>query len=163
MIRGMNKVFGLLFAAAALLSACAPAVTGPVLGRIVNNATGAEGQVSIVRGSLERAGGVNASDNVMITLGRQVFTGRTVLVDTGVATSARSVGGYWNSGFWGPFGWDNRPLSVHSEVVSRSGNLIARTAGPRPVTLTCTLLVSTDEHGTGDCQSSDKLRYTMQF
>lgn len=129
---------------------CAPIQTGPITGRIVNVATGAEGRVSILRGSLYNSA---ESDNVQVFIGKQVLTGRSVLIDTGIVTEENWVprGGLFSAGDW-------RRRS--SQVVSRSGNLIARGSG---LTLSCRLLVSADEHGTGDCQGSDKNSYLMQF
>lgn len=143
-----------------LLGSCAPTQSGPLIGRIVSATTGIEGEVSIVRGTLyNRPEGVNASENVMITLGKQVLTGRTVLVDTGITTVTQN----WTGNTWPyrPWSMTGRPF-VYNEVVSRSGNLIARSR-KGDLIITCQLLVNTNEHGTGECQGSDKNSYTVQF
>ena len=60
----------LSLAAVGLLASCAPAVTGPQLGRIVSGSTGEEGTVSIVRGTLRPiVADPFAPDNVTIEIG----------------------------------------------------------------------------------------------
>lgn len=158
----------LLLAGAGLLASCAPTLTGPVSGRIVNTVTGQEGSVSFTRGTLKpRLDGPYAADNATIVIGGQSYTGRTVIINSGV-----SVAPTWNASFdwysanrtWDRFGWSSGFSAPHNDVqVSRSGNLIAKTAGTPPLLLTCTLNVDVYEHGVGDCTGSDGTRYALQF
>lgn len=155
-----------------LLASCAPTMTGPRVGRIVNGTTGAEGSVSFTRGTLRpRLGDPFAADNAVIQIGGQTYTGRTVVLDGrpgatlpyGLEFSV-GFGGGTNVGTNGFFGWDTHAQTPRThQPVTRSGNLIARTASARPSTLTCTLLIDADEHGIGDCTGSDGARYTLQF
>ncbi|MFC6748564.1 hypothetical protein [Deinococcus aquaticus] len=74
---------------AGALASCAPALTGPQTGRIVNTRTGQEGTVTFVRGSLNaRLPDVFAPDNATIVIGERTYTGRTYLLD-GVASPCR--------------------------------------------------------------------------
>ena len=147
---------GLLGAVALALVACAPTVTAPQLGRIVNGKTGAEGTVSFERGTLRPlVADPFAPDNTRIELGGDLYTGRTQLVARTGATAG--------PGPFGQVGWDTRLDSPRAATPSYSGNLIARTSGVRVRTLTCTLLVDAQEHGIGDCTGEDGTKYAMQF
>lgn len=163
---------GLLGAVALALVACAPTVTAPQLGRIVNGKTGAEGTVSFERGTLRPlVADPFAPDNTRIELGGDLYTGRTQLVArTGAAPlpggwglSVGVAGGTAGAGPFGQVGWDTRLDSPRAATPSYSGNLIARTSGVRVRTLTCTLLVDAQEHGIGDCTGEDGTKYAMQF
>jgi hypothetical protein len=161
-------------AAACLLASCAPTMTGPVTGRIVNGQTGEEGTVSFTRGTL-RPGYVNGSagDNVVIRIGSQAYTGRTAIVSGGVVGPlpagwglSLGFGGGTRLDGDGALGWGTRldtPANGPVAVTSRTGNLIARTLGASPSTLTCTLTVDATEHGIGDCVGSDGAKYALQF
>ncbi|AFD25317.1 hypothetical protein [Deinococcus gobiensis] len=172
----MKKRVPLLLSAAAacLLASCAPTLTGPVTGRIVNGQTGEEGTVSFTRGTL-RPGYVNGSagDNVVVRIGSLAYTGRTTIVNGGVVGPlpagwglSLGFGGGSRLGDEGALGWGTRldtPAPGAAAVTSRTGNLIARTLGASPRTLTCTLTVDTAEHGIGDCTGSDGAKYALQF
>ena len=159
----------LLCGAAALLASCAPSVTGPVVGRIVNSKTGAEGQVSFTRGTLKpRLGDPFSPDNAVIAIGGQTYTGRTVLIDGGAVRTPSN----WDMSFGfgggravndGFFGWGTRLNTPQRTDLARTGNLIAKTAGANPSVLTCTLTVDVYEHGVGDCTDSSGTKYAMQF
>lgn len=159
-------------ALALLLSACAPTQTGPQLGRIVNGATGEEGTVSFTRGSLRpRVADPFAPDNATIRIGGLTYTGRTVILSgsalplpAGWSLSV-GVGGDTGLGQGGALGWGTQLDSPPAgrAVPTRSGNLIARTAGAAPRTLTCTLSVDEREHGIGECTGQDGVRYALQF
>lgn len=167
---GPMKRLCLLAAVAVSLASCAPGVTGPVLGRIVNGQTGQEGQVSLTRGTLRpQYDAPAAPDNAVISIGGQTYTGRTVLVESGSVRAPDSALSL-NFGFGRPFddgffGLGGRWGYPHADRVAlpRPGNLIARTAGPAPRTLTCTLTVDRYEHGVGDCLGSDGAKYALQF
>lgn len=159
----------LLSICAVLLASCAPSMTGPVTGRIVNTVTGVEGTVQFTRGTLQpRLEGPNAPENATLQIAGQTYTGRTVLIDNGVITSPawraslNLFGGHNNreSGF----GWYTRVGTPGNErLVTRTGNLIARTSTAPTLTLTCTLSVDMNEHGVGDCTGSDGTKYALQF
>ncbi|GHF31659.1 hypothetical protein HNQ07_000525 [Deinococcus metalli] len=160
--------------AAALLASCAPTVTGPRQGRIVNSVTGTEGTVTFVSGSLRpRVGDPFAPDNATITIGGQTYTGRTAIVDGSGAGNPLPAGWGLSVGFGasssaftnGMVGIGTRLDSpdAHRPPVARIGNLIARTTGTPVLTLTCTLTVDETEHGIGDCTGNDGTKYAMQF
>ncbi|WP_339095999.1 hypothetical protein WDJ50_01500 [Deinococcus sp. VB142] len=160
-----------LLGVALALASCAPTVTAPQLGRIVNGKTGAEGTVSFERGSLRPlVADPFAPDNTRIQLGDDLYTGRTQLVARGgtaplPAGWGLSVGvaGGTGAGPLGQVGWDTRLDSPRAAAPAYSGNLIARTSGVRVRTLTCTLLVDAQEHGIGECTGEDGTKYAMQF
>ncbi|GAA5531834.1 hypothetical protein [Deinococcus aluminii] len=154
---------------AALLASCAPTLTAPTLGRIVNSGTGQEGTVTFLSGVLWSSE-APAGNNVTIQIGNQSYVGRAVLLDAAAVLPARSalnVGVGFGAGFWDSApGWGfgsrlSTPPTPH--VTLRTGNLIAKTAGTTPVTLTCALQVDASQHGIGDCTGSDGARYAMQF
>ncbi|WP_295816535.1 hypothetical protein [uncultured Deinococcus sp.] len=166
------KDAALIVLAAALLAACAPAVSGPRQGRIVNSVTGTEGSVSFVAGSLRpRVGDPFAPDNATITIGGQTYTGRTAIVDGAGAGAALPAGWGLSVGFGassaaftnGLVGVGTRLDSPRHPPVARIGNLIARTATAPVLTLTCTLTVDETEHGIGECTGNDGTRYALQF
>lgn len=164
------KRLALPFALLALAS-CAPTVTGPITGRIVNGKTGQEGSVSFTRGTLKpRLDGPNAADNAFIQIGGQSYVGRTVLINVTTAAPTTDWGFGLSFGSGGPFrdgvfGWDTRwgRNNFERTTVSRTGNLIARTSGPVTLTLTCNLNVDVYEHGVGECTGNDGTKYAMQF
>lgn len=163
------KRLAILLGCGALLASCAPTITGPVTGRIVNNTTGQEGTVSFTRGTLKpRLDGPNAADNAVLNIGGRTYTGRTVIINSGVNTTPNWSASFdWVAGnrAWGPgFGWRTGFDTPRNDVVvSRTGNLIAKTTAQPTQTLTCTLNVDVYEHGVGDCLGSDGTRYTLQF
>lgn len=167
----ISRVRPALLGVAIALASCAPTVTAPQLGRIVNGKTGAEGTVSFERGSLRPlVADPFAPDNTRIQLGDDLYTGRTQLVARGgtaplPAGWGLSVGvaGGTGAGPLGQVGWDTRLDSPRATAPAYSGNLIARTSGVRVRTLTCTLLVDTQEHGIGECTGEDGTKYAMQF
>ena len=163
-----------------LLASCAPAVTGPQLGRIVSGSTGEEGTVSIVRGTLRPlVADPFAPDNVTIEIGGQTYRGRTQVVGRSAAGLPAgwglSVGAHGSTRTGDPalsgsgqaaLGWDTRLDSPRPAEVSYSGNLIARTApapGARVRTLTCTLTVDARERGFGECTGENGTKYALQF
>lgn len=163
----------MLLGLAAVLAACTPALVGPPTGRIVNASTGEEGTVSFVGGSLQPLLGTSRLDNnVTIQIGEQTYVGRTVIIDTASpAPSPLDFGLAFNFGstwdgtgnrdpYYGVGGTARTPAQ---RLVSRTGNLIARTDGNASRTLTCTLTVDTQEHGYGDCTDSSGVRYVLQF
>lgn len=155
---------------AALLSACTPSLTAATSGRIVNAATGEQGTVSFLPGALRPQPPGQSGDNVTVVIGGQSYVGRAAVLEGGPAASAAaplalSVGfgasvGSAGSGFGVAARVGTPPAS---SATLRSGNLIARTAGATPRTLTCTLQVDTAERGFGECTGSDGVRYVMQF
>lgn len=162
------KRLALLLAGAGLLASCAPTLTTPVTGRIVNTTTGQEGTISFTRGTLKpRLDGPNAPDNVTINIAGQTFTGRTVILNSTVSTVPE-----WSTRFDWVYGngpWDSR-IGVRtgygtptSAAVTRAGNLIARSTSTPARTLTCTLNVDVYEHGIGDCIDGTGNRYALQF
>lgn len=160
--------------AAALLASCAPSVTAPRQGRIVNSVTGTEGVVTFTPGTLRpRLGDPFAPDNATITFGGQTYLGRTAIVDGSGAGNALpagwgfsfSLGGTSNAGNSGALGFGTNLHSPdpHRPPVARIGNLIARTAAAPILTLTCTLTVDETEHGIGECTGNDGTKYALQF
>lgn len=155
-----------------LLASCAPTVTGPIAGRIVNGTTGEEGAVSFTRGTLQpRIGDPFAADNAVISIGGTTYRGRSVVLDGGTVSTLPANWGL-SLGFSGgtrhgeeAFGWGTRLDSPRRDTVSltRTGNLIARSAAPNAKTLTCTLLVDAYEHGVGDCTGNNGVKYALQF
>ncbi|WP_291425405.1 hypothetical protein [Deinococcus sp.] len=159
-------LLGTLLGASALLASCAPSVTGPVQGRIVNSKTGQEGVAAFVRGTLQpRLNGAYAADNVTLQIGEQVYTGRTVLIGSGVVETPVTWGVGLGFGSWRHpgLGWGGRYDTFNRATPIYSGNLIARTAGPAPKTLTCQLTVDAFERGVGNCVGSDGTTYALQF
>ncbi|THF88527.1 hypothetical protein E7T09_04810 [Deinococcus sp. KSM4-11] len=161
--------------AAALLASCAPTVTAPHQGRIVNSVTGTEGVVTFTPGTLRpRLGDPFAQDNATITIGGQAYSGRTAIVD-GSSGAGNPLPAGWGLSFGfgassaaftnGMVGIGTRLDSPdrHGPPVARIGNLIARTGGTPVLTLTCTLTVDENEHGIGDCTGNDGAKYAMQF
>jgi hypothetical protein len=157
---------------AGVLASCAPAMTGPQLGRIVNSVTGQEGTVSFVRGTLQpRLGDPFAADNVTIRIGGQTYSGRTAILNGGVGGLlpaglglSLSVGGSAAVGENGAVALGTRLDTPRpGPATVRSGNLIARTAGASTLTLTCALTVDEAEHGIGECVGNDGVKYALQF
>lgn len=163
----------LLLGLAAALASCAPALISPASGRIVNAKTGEEGSVTFVRGSLQpRISGARLDNNVTVQIGDQTYVGRSVIIDTASPAPTPfdlglqfNFGNNWNgTGNSDPyFGVGGNARTPAPRLVSRTGNLIARTDGNAPRTLTCTLTVDAQEHGYGDCTGSDGVRYVLQF
>ena len=154
---------------AALLSACTPTLTNATSGRIVNAATGEQGTVSFLPGALRPQPPGQSGNNVTVVIGGQSYVGRAAVLEGGPAAAASplslSLGFGASVGSAGP-GWGlaarvGTPPAPSATL--RSGNLIARTAGAAPRTLTCTLQVDTAERGFGECSGSDGVRYVMQF
>ena len=138
----------------------------------MNSVTGQEGTVSFTRGTLQpRLDGPRAAENATITIGGQTYTGRTVIINSGVTAvpgwtasfdlfgGRGSRGSAWDGGF----GWGTHFGHEHEVRVSRTGNLIAKTQTSPVRTLTCTLNVDTYEHGIGECLGGDGTRYALQF
>ncbi|WP_034383402.1 hypothetical protein [Deinococcus sp. YIM 77859] len=151
--------------AAALLAACAPALTAPTVGRIVNAATGQEGTVNFPPGAL--SGGTSSTDNVVIQIGGQTYLGRaTLLAAAGTVPLRPALDVTFGAGFWNTvpgWAWGGQLTTGTPQITLRSGNLIARTTGATPRTLTCTLQVDAEGRGIGECTGSDGARYAMQF
>jgi hypothetical protein len=152
---------------AALLASCTLSQPLSTTGRIVNAGSGEEGTVTFLPGAL-LPGGAPGGDNVTVEIGGQTYRGRAaVLAGGNPATSAFdvSLGVGGSTGRPGSF-WDwnarfGTPTTPRAGL--RSGNLIARTAGATPRTLTCTLEVDASQRGIGECQGSDGARYALQF
>ncbi|PNY83139.1 hypothetical protein CVO96_16165 [Deinococcus koreensis] len=168
----MNRsLLGVLVAA--LLAGCAPAVTGPQPGRIVNSVTGEEGRLTFAPGSLRpRLGEPFAPDNATIVIGGQTYSGRTAILDSGSASTLPAGWGLSLSFGGSAITGSGNQLGLGAQVgtpdrraapVARIGNLIARTAGASPRTLTCTLTVDEREHGIGECTGNDGVKYALQF
>ncbi|MBB5233401.1 hypothetical protein [Deinococcus budaensis] len=155
---------------AALLSACTPALTAATSGRIVNAATGEQGTVSFLPGALRPQPPGQSGNNVTLVIGGQSYVGRAAVLEGGPAASGTgslglSLGfgasvGSAGSG-WGLAARVGTPPAPSATL--RSGNLIARTAGAAPRTLTCTLQVDTAERGFGECSGEGGVRYVLQF
>lgn len=161
----------MLLGLAAVLASCTPALVGPPTGRIVNTITGEEGTISFVSGSLQPRVGPGALDNnATIQIGDRTYVGRTAIIDSsGPAPSPLDFGLQLNVGNgWGGnrdpfFGFGGSARTPAPRLVSRTGNLIARTDGNASRTITCTLTVDVQEHGYGDCTDSGGVRYVLQF
>ena len=159
--------------AATLLAACAPTATVPQQGRIVNSVTGEEGRLTFLPGTLRpRLGDPFAPDNATIQIGGQTYSGRTAILDSGPASPlpagwglSLAFGGSATTGTGNQLGLGAQVGSQDRRAfpVARSGNLIARTAGESPRTLTCTLSVDEREHGIGECTGNDGVKYALQF
>lgn len=159
--------------AAALLAGCAPTTTAPQQGRIVNSVTGEEGRVTFTPGTLRpRLGDPFAPDNATIVIGGQTYSGRTAILDGGPPSLlpagwglSLAFGGSATTGNGTQLGLGTSlgTADRRAAPVARSGNLIARTAGTPPRTLTCTLTVDEREHGIGECTGSDGVKYALQF
>lgn len=158
-------------AGVALLASCAPTFTAATVGRVVNASTGEEGTVTFQPGALRtRAGDPFGGNNTTVVIGGQTYAGRAALLDAvvavpantklnfGIAFAAGSSGGNTSTGYGLFLG--TQPAQPGT---LRTGNLIAKTAGTGPRTLTCTLQVDEREHGVGDCTGSDGVRYVLQF
>ncbi|MFB9994849.1 lipoprotein [Deinococcus oregonensis] len=163
----------MLLGLAAVLASCTPGLVGPPTGRIVNTTNGQEGTISFVSGSLQpRSGTTRLDNNVTIQIGDRTYVGRSVIIDT-----ASPVPSPFDFGIGFNFGntWDGTGNRYPSSgvggtvrtpaprLVSRTGNLIARTDGNASRTLTCTLTVDVQEHGYGDCTDDAGVRYVLQF
>ncbi|WP_425148387.1 hypothetical protein [Deinococcus sp.] len=157
-------------AAALLLAACAPTLQG-VGGRIVNVKTGQEGQLNFIGGFQERPTLPTDPDNVTVTLGDTVYSGRyTVLGRPLGAGLTLSYGDSYPSAqgpFWygGSFGTAGASLSAPRDA-TRPANLIAKTSAAKGVpaqTLTCSFQVDDQNHGIGTCQDSAEASYSLQF
>jgi hypothetical protein len=153
---------------AALLASCAPALNPPVTGRIVNAATGQEGTLTFHPGALRgRTGDPFGGNNTTIQIGGQTYGGRTALLDASTTVTVRpNVGvslGFGTGPYSDPFWGTQVSTSTQTRTSLRTGNLIARTFGGTPRTLTCTLQVDDSNHGVGDCTGNDGARYALQF
>ncbi|WP_104991004.1 hypothetical protein [Deinococcus sp. NW-56] len=156
-------------ALAALLASCAPTFTAAAPGRVVNAATGQEGTVTFAAGSLRPSLPTAGPDNVTLSIGGQTYTGRVTVLDGTVAgapaplTLSVAVGGTAGTG-GSTFGWGARlGPAPQPQGTLRAGSLIARTAGPAPRTLACTLTVDDAGRGFGECRDEAGVRYVMQF
>lgn len=156
---------------AALLASCAPTLTASTVGRIVNASTGEEGTVTFQPGALRtRAGDSFGGNNVTVVIGGQTYAGRAALLE-GVAAAPASAGLNLGIAFGATTSNSNTTSgfgvfvgnSPAPRATLRAGNLIARTAGATPRTLTCTLQVDEREHGIGECTGNDGTRYVLQF
>lgn len=157
----------------ALLAGCAPTMTAPQQGRIVNSVTGEEGRITFAVGSLRtRLGDPFAADNATIQIGGQTYAGRTAILDSVPSTFlpagwglSVAFGGHATTGSGTQVGLGTRlgTTEPRARPVARSGNLIARTAGETPRTLVCTLTVDESEHGIGECTGNDGVSYALQF
>ena len=159
-------------AVAGVLASCAPTMTGPQVGRIVNSVTGQQGTVSFTRGTLQpRLGDPFAADNATIRIGGQVYSGRTAVLNGGAEGPlppgwglSVALGGTAAVGDSGMLGIGTRLDTPRPRAPRvRSGNLIARTAGAPTLTLTCTLTVDETERGIGECTGNDGVKYALQF
>lgn len=153
---------------AALLASCAPTLTAPVTGRIVNAATGQEGTVTFHLGALTPGANTPAGgNNTTIQIGNLTYGGRTVLLDASTTVTVRpalDVGlAFGLGGGTDPFFGTRVGTTTQTRTGLRTGNLIARTFGDAPRTLTCTLQVDDTGRGVGDCTGSDGARYALQF
>ncbi|GGR29744.1 hypothetical protein [Deinococcus ruber] len=156
-------------AAAFLLAACAPTLQGAG-GRIVNVKTGEEGTVAFIGTFQDRAMLPTDPDNVRLTIGERVFSGRYTVLGSGGANLGFTLG-YGDPAFW-PSGWQGGPYgSLSGQLpsaanITRPGNLIAKTApaqGQAVQTLTCTFQIDDQRHGIGNCQDSGGDSYSLQF
>lgn len=167
----MPKIPLIALGCAALLASCAPTYTASTIGRIVNASTGAEGTVTFLPGALRtRAGDPFGGNNTTIVIGGQTYAGRAALLEGvaavpatgglnfGIAFGSGQSNGNTSTGYGVFLGTPPEPRAT-----LRAGNLIAKTAGANPRTLTCTLQVDERDHGIGDCTGSDGTRYVMQF
>lgn len=162
-----------LAGAALALASCAPTITTPQLGRIVNSQTGVEGTVAFTRGTLRPlVSDPFAPENARIEIGGVAYTGRTQVVGAGLAPVVPANWGLSVSvgntamrpAERDPLAWNTRFDAPRStEAVSYSGNLIARSSAPNVKTLTCNLLIDTREHGIGECFGNDGVKYALQF
>ncbi|CAM3954436.1 hypothetical protein [Deinococcus marmoris] len=157
---------------AGVLASCAPTVTGPQVGRIVNSVTGQEGTVSFTRGTLQpRLGDPFSADNATIRIGGQTYSGRTAILNGGTTSPlpaglgvSLSLGGTAAVGSNAAVGIGTRVDTPRPRAaVTRNGNLIARTATAPTLTLTCTITVDESEHGIGECTGNDGVKYALQF
>lgn len=154
---------------AVLLASCTLTQPLSTTGRIVNAASGEEGTVTFLPGALLPRGAAPAGDNVTVVIGGQTYLGRAAVLDGGTLAPATSAFDL-SLGFSASSGSAASGLGVGARLGTppapraslRSGNLIARTAGATPRTLTCTFQVDASERGIGECQS-DGARYVLQF
>ncbi|WP_424949654.1 hypothetical protein [Deinococcus sp.] len=155
------------------LASCAPALIAGVDGRIVNVKTGQEGKLTFLGGFRDRASLPTDPDNVTLSLGDSVYSGRyTVLGRSGALgdagfslnfgsgfTGGSSDSIFGNTGFYGSY-W---PFAPQPEF-TRPGNLIAKSmTGAVTSTLTCTFQTDRSLHGIGNCQDSAGNTYSLQF
>ncbi|NTY01859.1 hypothetical protein [Deinococcus sp. JMULE3] len=152
---------------ASALGACAPAVTAPQTGRIVNAVTGEEGTVTFKRGTLSpRLGDPFAPDNAIIRIGGRTFTGRTYLIGGGALPGGLGFSvafGASSSTDGSAFTGGGTRVEGGRPVPAYTGNLIARAEGDTPGILTCTLTVDAQERGVGECFDGAGTRYALQF
>ena len=171
----MNPKLPALACASLLLASCTPAMLQDAGGRIVNLRSGQEGRLMFLGGFRDRALSPGDPDNLKVTLGETVYTGRyTVLgsrrpdlgLSVGFGTAFNDSffntgdgGGFFGGGIRGSYG--HPPLNQ-----TRPGNLIARTAataGGAIKTLACTFEIDSALHGIGSCQDSAGGSYSLQF
>ncbi|GAA0519249.1 hypothetical protein [Deinococcus depolymerans] len=163
------KFHALLGAAllASVLGACAPAVTAPQTGRIVNAVTGEEGTVTFTRGTLTpHVGDPFAPDNATLRIGGRTYTGRTYLIGNGALPGGLG----FSVAFGASSGSDGSAVTGGGTrveggrpVPAYTGNLIARADSDPPALLTCTLTVDAQERGIGECFDGAGTRYALQF
>jgi hypothetical protein len=164
--------FAPLLLVSALIAACAPATLQGVGGRIVNVKTGQEGQVSFLGGFQERPALPSDPDNVKITLGSTVYSGRYTVLGSAAPKLGVSLGfgGGYSSGavspaFGGTAAFGSLGQRPEGGNQTRPGNLIARTPAQNGAvqTLTCTFQTDSSLHGIGNCQDSAGGSYSLQF
>lgn len=160
-----------------LVAACAPATLQGVGGRIVNVKTGQEGQVSFLGGFQDRPALPSDPDNVKITLGSTVYSGRYTVLGSAAPRLGLSLGfgGSYSSGtvspaFGGTAAFGSLNHRPEGDSQTRPGNLIARTAAQNGAaqngavqTLTCMFQTDSSLHGIGSCQDSAGGSYSLQF
>ena len=163
-----------LLLACVVMASCAPTLITGVGGRIVNVKSGQEGQITFLGGFRDRAGRSSDPDNVTVSLGDTVYSGRYTVLGSSAPLGnlglSLSFGGgftngyqdslFGNSGFSGNY----RPFA-DEQSFTRPGNLIAKatTPGGAASTLTCTFQTDRSLHGIGSCQDSGGNSYSLQF
>lgn len=167
----MKATLACLSTAALLaLASCAPALNPPVTGRIVNAASGQEGTVTFHPGALRgQTGDPFGGNNTTVQIGGLTYGGRTTLISASTTVTVRpsldvGLGFGFGSGLYAdPFFGTRVGTTTRTRDSLRTGNLIAKTFGQTPRTLTCTLQVDDANHGIGDCTGSEGGRYAVQF
>ena len=170
----MNPTLSLL-ACASLLASCAPATLQDAGGRIVNLKSGQEGRLTFVGGFRDRASLPGDPDNLKVTLGEAVYSGRYTVLGSRRPDLGLSLGfgtafndSFFNTGggFFGGGGGIRGSYGPPPLNQTRPGNLIARTAataGGAVQTLACTFEIDSALHGIGTCQDSAGGSYSLQF
>lgn len=154
-----------------LLASCAPAMLQDAGGRIVNLRTGQEGRLTFPGGFRDRAPLPGDPDNVTVTLGETVYSGRYTVLGSRRPDLGLSLGfgtafddSFFQGGFFG--GGIHGSYRQPPPNQTRPGNLIARTAATASAavkTLACTFEIDSALHGIGTCQDSVGGSYSLQF